>query len=179
MRQNIYKLNILKLDHRPVRDKRITTHCALVARAFGCSNFFYSGINDIYFENNVKDVCKKWGGNFKTTYLEKPLSFVKKEKNDGTLIVHLTMYGEVITEKIKQIKTNKKILLIVGGPKVPKEYFEIADYNIAVGSQPHSEVAAISLFLYIFDNKLIESSFNSDFKIIPNKNKRIIYSQKK
>jgi tRNA (cytidine56-2'-O)-methyltransferase len=37
--------------------------------------------------------------------------------------------------------------VIVGGPKVPSEIFTLADYNVAIGHQPHSEVAALALFL--------------------------------
>jgi tRNA (cytidine56-2'-O)-methyltransferase len=36
---------------------------------------------------------------------------------------------------------------VVGGPKVPAEVFDLADYNVAVGHQPHSEVAALAVFL--------------------------------
>jgi tRNA (cytidine56-2'-O)-methyltransferase len=174
MTQNIYKINILKLDHRPERDKRITSHCALVSRAFGAKNIYYSGIEDINFEKNIKDVCKRWGGNFKTNYLKKPLSFVKKEKENGCLIVHLTMYGEKLEKKIKNIKKNKNILIIVGGPKVPREYYNISDYNISIGSQPHSEVAALALCIYFLDNDCLNKKFKSNLKIIPNKNKKII-----
>jgi len=37
--------------------------------------------------------------------------------------------------------------VIVGGAKVPSEVFELSQYNLAVGNQPHSEVAALALFL--------------------------------
>ena len=33
-------ISILRLGHRISRDKRITTHVALVARAFGANNIF-------------------------------------------------------------------------------------------------------------------------------------------
>ncbi len=175
MTQNIYKINILKLDHRPERDKRITSHCALVARAFGATNMYYSGIEDIYFEKSVKEVCDKWGSDFKTVFLKKPLSFIKQHK-DEFLIIHLTMYGELLDKKIKEIKNNKNknILIIVGGPKVPKEYYELADYNIAVGSQPHSEVAALALFIYFLDNNCLNQDFKSSIKITPTKKQKIV-----
>jgi tRNA (cytidine56-2'-O)-methyltransferase len=38
-------------------------------------------------------------------------------------------------------------LVVVGAEKVPTEVFGICDVNVAVGNQPHSEVAALALFL--------------------------------
>ncbi|MHC1589292.1 MAG: RNA methyltransferase, partial [Methermicoccaceae archaeon] len=31
--------------------------------------------------------------------------------------------------------------------KVPREVYELSDYNVAVGNQPHSEVAALAVML--------------------------------
>ena len=42
---------------------------------------------------------------------------------------------------------DRDVLVIVGGAKVPGSVFQIADYNIAIGHQPHSEIAALSVFL--------------------------------
>jgi len=39
------------------------------------------------------------------------------------------------------------VVVIVGGAKVPSDVFEFAQYNVAVGNQPHSEVAALALFM--------------------------------
>ena len=41
----------------------------------------------------------------------------------------------------------KNVLIILGGQKVPGEVYDIADYNIAVTGQPHSEIAALAVFL--------------------------------
>ncbi|MCL2143761.1 MAG: tRNA (cytidine(56)-2'-O)-methyltransferase, partial [Methanomassiliicoccaceae archaeon] len=40
------------------------------------------------------------------------------------------------------------MLVIVGAEKVPPEVYERSDHNISVGNQPHSEIAALSIFLY-------------------------------
>ncbi|MBS8122191.1 tRNA (cytidine(56)-2'-O)-methyltransferase [Candidatus Vampirococcus lugosii] len=169
-------IKILKLDHRPLRDKRITTHCALVSRAFKANSFFYSGIQDKNIEKNVLEINNKFGSSFEINYTQKPYELVKKLKKEKYIIIHLTMYGENITKKIKEIKNNKNILLIVGGPKVEHKYYEIANYNIGVTNQPHSEVAAIAMILYLIDNKSIENKdYNSEIKIIPNNdNKNVI-----
>ena len=37
--------------------------------------------------------------------------------------------------------------MVVGGAKVPSDVFQYAQYNVAVGNQPHSEVAALALFM--------------------------------
>ena len=38
-------------------------------------------------------------------------------------------------------------MIVVGAEKVPKDVFAMADYNIAVGNQPHSEVSALGVLL--------------------------------
>ena len=168
-------IKILKLDHRPERDKRITTHCALVARAFHAKEFYYSGIEDKRIETNIIDINDKWGGAFKVKYLDKPLMFLKNIKlKEKLIIIHLTMYGEQIKENILKIKEeNKKkdILIIVGGPKVPKEYYELADFNISITNQPQSEVGALAITLYLINPDVLnEMDFkNTKIKVIPNK----------
>jgi len=179
MTQNIYKLTILKLDHRPERDKRITTHCALVSRAFGADEFYFSGIEDKKLIENINKIKKTWGGDFKIEYCKTPLKFVKELISKNWYVIHLTMYGLNITkeiENIKKIKKNQNILLIVGGSKVPREYYEIANCNVAVGNQPHSEVAAISIVLYLLDSNQLNKDFeHSLIKIDPDsKIKKVI-----
>ena len=39
-------IEVLRLGHRISRDKRISTHVALVARAFGASKIYYTGQKD-------------------------------------------------------------------------------------------------------------------------------------
>ena len=99
-------------------------------------------------------------------------------KENGVIVVHLTMYRSLINEKIKEIKElNKKILVIIGAEKVPKEVYLIADYNVAIGSQPHSEIAALAIFLdRIFEGNQFNKSFlDEKMKIIPsNKGKNVI-----
>ena len=38
-------------------------------------------------------------------------------------------------------------MIVVGGAKVPGDVYKICQYNVAVGNQPHSEVAALALFM--------------------------------
>jgi tRNA (cytidine56-2'-O)-methyltransferase len=44
-------------------------------------------------------------------------------------------------------EAGRDVLVAVGAEKVPAELFTLADFNVAVGHQPHSEVAALALFL--------------------------------
>ena len=52
-----------------------------------------------------------------------------------------------LSKKPCHIPKNHPVIVVVGGAKVPPELFSLSDYNIAVGNQPHSEVAALALFL--------------------------------
>jgi tRNA (cytidine56-2'-O)-methyltransferase len=138
-------ITVLRLGHRAGRDPRISTHCALVARAFGADNLIYTGEKDSDMEDSVIKIVKNWGGPFKISH-EK--AWKKVIKGFGGTSVHLTMYGMPLSEKIGKIRKSKDLLVIIGGEKVPSEVYHAVDYNVAVGSQPHSEVAALAVFLH-------------------------------
>ena len=70
------------------------------------------------------------------------------------------MYGESHSETLPRIRRDRPVAFVVGGAKVPGELFGIADYNISVGNQPHSEVAALAITLSEwFRSVALESSF--------------------
>jgi len=79
----------------------------------------------------------------------KTLNFLKDWKKQGGVVIHLTMYGIELSDKLQEIQDLEKeeILIVVGGVKVQGQVFELANYNIAIGNQPHSEVAALAVFL--------------------------------
>ncbi len=90
--------------------------------------------------------------------------------------MHLTAYGENIQtsnvlDRIKQ--SGKDLLLLVGSQKVPGEFFseEVSDFNVSIGNQPHSECAALAVFLdRFFEGKELAKKFrNAETKIIPQK----------
>jgi len=142
------RIYILKLDHRPERDKRITTHTALVARAFGANGFMISGVCDHSLLGKIRDTLKRWGGEMVLDCVGKPVTFLDGWKTGGGEIVHLTMYGALVDDVIDSIRMSPKDkVIVVGGPKVEPVYYELADYNVAIGNQPHSEVAALAVFL--------------------------------
>ncbi len=159
------ELIVLRLGHRLPRDERITTHVCLVARTFGANSIIYSGQKDHSLEKSVENIVENWGGNFTIEHENKPIKRLEKLKKDGYSLVHLTMYGMPIEEKKDALKELEKAVVIVGGEKVPPEVYEMADYNIAVGSQPHSEVAALAITLdRIMQGKELEREFDSKFR---------------
>ncbi len=147
---------VLRIGHRPERDKRITTHVALTARAFGASKIYLSS-PDSRVVKSVEDVVDKFGGGFSIESTSNPKKVVS---SSSLLTVHLTMFGLPLDKKIEDIKSEEKdILFIVGAEKVPAWVFEFSDYNIAIGNQPHSEVAALAIAM----NKIYPSCYNVEF----------------
>ncbi len=142
------KIEVFRLEHRKKRDPRLTTHVCLAARALGASAIYYSGERDLVLEKTVNDVVKNWGGPFKIKYAPNPKSFIKNFRGKK---VHLTMYGVPFIKSVKHLASSlKPVLVIIGGPKVPPWIYQLADFNLSVTSQPHSEVAALAIFLYEF-----------------------------
>ena len=151
-------IEVLRLSHRLPRDERISTHVALVARAFGASAITYTGQHDAGFELSVANICKRWGGRavsgsgFSVSYEKSAVSVIKAKKREGYMVVHLTMYGLPLMKELDRIRaqgpeTGKPVLVIVGSEHVPGEIYQLADFNIAVTNQPHSEVAALAILL--------------------------------
>lgn len=159
-------LTVLRLGHRHVRDARITTHVCLTARALGADNVILSGKKDDKILDSVRDISTRFGGDFKIRYEKNWKKIIREFPGKKA---HLTMYGMPIQKKIKSIKKHKDLLVIVGGEKVPWAVYEAADYNISVGNQPHSEVAALAVFLHdYFSGKELSREFaGADMNVIP------------
>jgi tRNA (cytidine56-2'-O)-methyltransferase len=161
---------VLRLNHRRERDKRISTHIGLVSRAFLADKIIYCGEHDEVLINSVNKVNNSWGGEFLAEYSKDYKKVIKEYKSKGFKIIHLTMYGLLLNEKIIQIKSEKNLLIIVGGEKVPFDVYKIADYNISITSQPHSEVAALAILLDRLANgkELINEIKSAKKRIKPN-----------
>ena len=164
------KIEVLRIGQRLVRDDRVTTHVALVSRAFGAQKIFMTEINP-EIKETLKKINQTWGSNFEIDYIDKWRPIIKKKKNEGFKIVHLTMYGENVNDAQEQIKNEKKILIVVGAEKVPREVYEMSDYNVGVGNQPHSEISALAVLLdRIQEGKQFQKPFpGGKRKIIPTK----------
>lgn len=159
-------LSVLRLGHRVSRDKRITTHVFLTARALGADRGHLSGEKDDTVTSTVSDISCRWGGDFRVEHVEDWRKFLKESRSTK---VHLTMYGMPVQDRIAEIRKEKDILVVVGGEKVPPEVYQLADFNVSVTNQPHSEVAALAIFLdrYFEGSELKKQFPNSEQKIVP------------
>ena len=140
-------IRVLRVGSRYVRDDRTLTHLCLVSRALGAES--------IYLEQAEKDVTgtleevdRNWGGEFRAILGIPWRRVIQEAKKEGRAVVHLTMYGLPIQEVAPKLRVLEKVLIVVGGPKVPGKVYHEADYNVAVTSQPHSEIAALAIFLH-------------------------------
>ncbi len=163
-RQNVA---VLRLGHRPSRDKRVSTHLLLAARAFGASKAWYTGEQDDSLEESINKVVSDRGGSFTVQHATGWRSVF--DAWDGK-IIHLTMYGvpfQVATKEIREDASPK--LIVVGGAKVPGEVYGAVDWNISVTGQPHSEVSALAVFLHeLSQGKELDLEFSgARLKTIP------------
>jgi tRNA (cytidine56-2'-O)-methyltransferase len=165
---------VLRWGHRPQRDARLTTHVALVARALGASGFLLSDTVDEKIRETVEKVTRNWGGKFFFEMGTPWKSAVRDWKAKGGIVVHLTVYGENIqtSNVLGRIKNLRKdVLVLVGSQKVPKDFFsnDVSDFNVSIGSQPHSECAALAIFLdRFFEGKELVKEFKkAKIKVVP------------
>ena len=165
-------ITVLRIGHRLGRDKRITTHVALVARAFGANKILVDTVDKKIMET-ISSTCTRFGGNFE---IETGVDAKKILKQWNGVIVHLTMYGEQVENSIKKIDKKKDLLIVVGAEKVPPFVYEMADFNVAVGNQPHSEVAALAIFLDRYNKGSWQrKKFDGKIEILPShKGKKVI-----
>ena len=163
-------IEVVRIGQRVVRDDRVTTHVALVSRAFGAEKIFMTEVNP-EIKDTLEKINKTWGGNFVVEFVDKWKPIIKKKKEENFKIVHLSMYGESINEVQEKISEEENLLVVVGAEKVPREIYDLADYNVGVGSQPHSEISALAILLdRIQKGKQFEKAFpDAKRKIIPTK----------
>ena len=165
---------VLRWGHRVQRDVRLTSHVALAARAFGASGFLLADTTDAHLKATVEKVSKNWGGKFRFEMGTRWKDAVSEWKNKGGVVVHLTIYGENIqtSDVLKRIRVSgKNVLLLIGSQKVPPEFYspEVSDFNVSVGNQPHSECAAVAVFLdRFFEGKELAANFDgARVRVVP------------
>ena len=155
---------VLRWGHRP-RDLRVTTHVALTARALGASGFILADVEDKSIKAKIEEVIADWGGDFTFEMGVPWKKAAAKWKEKGGVVVHLTMYGQNVadTDVTQEIRSSQRdVMVMIGSQKVPSEFFskEFSDYNIAIGGQPHSEVAALAVFLdRLFEGRELSKKF--------------------
>ncbi len=163
-------LVVLRLGHRPARDKRVTTHVCLVARAFGAAKVLIA-TRDAGVERSVRGVVARFGGDFE---VETGVNWRRVLREWRGTVVHLTMYGEVLEEVLPRIPA-RDLLVVVGAEKVPGDVFGLAGFNVAVGNQPHSEVAALAVFLdRLLGGAGLRRAFPGPMTIVPSRRRKVV-----
>ncbi|MDE1861374.1 MAG: tRNA (cytidine(56)-2'-O)-methyltransferase [Thaumarchaeota archaeon] len=170
------RIEVLRIGQRLVRDDRVTTHVALISRAFGASKILMYDANP-EIKDTLSKVNRTWGGDFEVEIIDNWRRMLRSKKSESYRIVHLTMYGESINDVEEKIRKEDKILAVIGAEKVPREVYDMADYNVAIGSQPHSEIAALAVLLdRLFEGRQFQKKFKrAQREIIPTgKGKRVM-----
>lgn len=155
---------VLRLGHRPSRDKRVTTHVALTARAFGAQEVWVS-TKDTALEKTVGSIVARFGGDFA---IKTGVKWREAIRSWNGKVVHLTMYGERLNDALPSIK-GPDLLVVVGAEKVPREVYELADVNVSVGNQPHSEIAALAVLMHrLTDDDTLYRDLDGRLTVLPN-----------
>ena len=163
------EIAILRIGHRPQRDQRVTTHVGLTARAMGCSGMYLAS-KDKGIVQSIEDVQNRFGGRFFVADDISWKSCIKEWKAAGGIVVHLTMFGLNLPDIGAEISLRpEKILIVIGAEKVPGEVYELADYNLAVSNQPHSEISSLAILLYyLYGNEGLSREFSdAHLQVIP------------
>jgi tRNA (cytidine56-2'-O)-methyltransferase len=149
-------ITVLRLGHRPARDKRVTTHVALAARAFGADRLLVS-TRDPSLEGIVRTLVEKFGGSFEVA---SGVPWRQTLRASADTKVHLTMYGLPLDDVLPKLPRDG-LTVVVGSEKVPRDVYRLVDWNVAVGHQPHSEVSALAVFL---DRLLAGAGIRREFR---------------
>jgi tRNA (cytidine56-2'-O)-methyltransferase len=178
------KVVVLRWGHRPGRDARLTTHVILAARALGAAGLILSDIEDSKIKEVTAKVTQNWGGTFFFKMGIPWKEAVESWRAKNGAVVHLTAYGENVeaSDVLQRIRASgKDILVIVGSQKVPREFFSerVADFNVAIGNQPHSECSSLAVFLdRLFQGKeLVRTYRNARMRIVPRRRGKKVDSE--
>lgn len=138
------EVTVLRLGHRPAHDRRISTHVCLTARAFGADRVVFT-TTDASVRDTVEDVVDRFGGTFSVDHEESWRPLIREFNGP---VLHLTMYGQRHDEVVAEVEAAEELMLVVGAEKVPADVYDMATHNVAVGNQPHSEIAALATLLH-------------------------------
>jgi tRNA (cytidine56-2'-O)-methyltransferase len=167
-------IKVLRLGHRLGRDDRISTHVGLTARQWGAEEVVFSGEKDEGMLESQRDIIERWGGDLEIRYEE---NWKDEIRDFDGLKVHLTMYGEKINEKEEELEErfgDENLMVVVGAEKVPRWVYTHVDYNISVGNQPHSEIAALAVFLdRIRDGEIKEDFEGAEIEVEPSEDQKL------
>jgi tRNA (cytidine56-2'-O)-methyltransferase len=146
----------------------------LTARALCASGFILSDVKDPSIEETVRKITDRWGGTFHFEMGTPWKKAVRDWKANGDVIVHLTAYGENIqtSDVLQRIKSsNRDVMVVVGSQKVPGDFYssDVSDFNVSIGNQPHSECAALAVFLdrFFAGEELAKDFGGAKMRIVP------------
>lgn len=166
----IAEMVVVRVGHRPGRDDRMTTHVGLAARALGADRFVLVGEHHGPIER-IDDVTTRFGGPFATDAVRSEEGFLRGWSGR---VAHLTMYGQPVQETVSEIRPaiapdGPGLAIVVGAEKVPASLYDLADWNVAITNQPHSEVASLAVFLdRLTDGRGLEREFaGGTHRVIP------------
>ena len=166
---------VLRLGHRPGRDDRMTTHIGLTARALGADRVVLVGRTSGAAET-IRGVTDRFGGPFEVETVDSHRGIVREWSGS---IVHLTMYGQPVQEvesTVREAHRSEPLLVIVGAEKVPFDVYEAADWNVGVTNQPHSEVAALAVFLdRLFEGRELDREWvDAEREVVPQETGKLV-----
>jgi tRNA (cytidine56-2'-O)-methyltransferase len=129
----------------------------------------YLAADDRKVAESIADVAKRFGGSYFCENNVKWKSCINGFKRGGGKVVHLTMYGLKLQDVIPDIRKEERVLVVVGAEKVPGDIYALADYNVAVANQPHSEISALALFLdHLYEGKELDLAFpDAEIEVCP------------
>ena len=171
-------IKVYRYGHRPMRDKRVTTHVALTARAFGASGIIVD-TGDEQLEKSIRKVVNDFGGDFSIETGVSLGKFLRDSKNRN--LIHLTMYGIPIDQSIEKIdefmSSGKNLVIFVGAEKVPGNVYAESTLNVSVTSQPISEISALAILLdRIMHGKEFSLKFPGKLRVVPmEKGKKVVF----
>ena len=89
------EIEVLRIGQRVVRDDRVTTHVALVARSFGAQKVYMNEVNP-EIEDTISSINKTWGGNFKIEIISEWKKIIMEKKNAAIKIASLLAEEAVV-----------------------------------------------------------------------------------
>ena len=73
-------IEVIRIGQRLIRDDRVTTHVALVSRAFGAEKIYMTEVNP-EIKDTIEKINKTWGSDFIIEFIDKWKHIVKKNRN--------------------------------------------------------------------------------------------------
>jgi tRNA (cytidine56-2'-O)-methyltransferase len=131
----------------------------------------YLAADDPGVIRSIDAVRTRWGGDFFAENHVGWRSCIGRWKEQGGTVVHLTMYGLPLSSVVRDLRMKERILVVIGAEKVPGPLYGLADFNVSVTSQPHSEIAALAVFLdHLFEGEELERVYaDAPVRIIPSR----------